>query len=64
MKIIKTFIALPLHFAWLFLLSNTVLSQAAPFGIQSDITFGDKLWDALVTARLAGLNCLSHSSPW
>jgi len=54
MNIIKTFIALPLHFALLFLLSNTVLSQPAPFGTQSDIAFGDELWDALVTARLAG----------
>ncbi|MDC1528901.1 hypothetical protein N8600_07620 [Gammaproteobacteria bacterium] len=58
MKIIKTFIALPLHFALLFsllsLLSNTALSQPAPFGNQDDIAFGDALWDALVTARLAG----------
>lgn len=58
MKIIKTFIALPLHFALLFpllfLLSNTALSQPAPFGNQDDIAFGDALWDALVTDRLAG----------
>lgn len=50
MNILKIITALPL----LFLLSNMALSQPAPFGTQNDIAFGDTLWDALVTARLAG----------
>lgn len=50
MRLMTMMTTLPL----LLLLGNPAVAQNAPFGTQSDIAFGDALWEALLDARLAG----------